>query len=246
MKRLVFSLLALLWTFPAFAQLPMTGAGKATPGGGVAPTIVYNGGATAGVASGSILTYSAVPISPGLVVVMTYDLSASLPITGVTLNGTAMTLVANTASSATLEGRIFQLVVASGTSATIVVTYNSAPSNGTGLVDSYTITGYSSTTATGTLQATSSGASVTSVNGNLVSSAGGVAVVGAAQRGGGSSSGVITASGVTLTVDRNCYAIAAFSCMTDDHASGLAATTNNVTATFNGSQVTLLIGASWR
>lgn len=50
MKRLFYALIVLLWVFPAFAQVPMTGGGKGVPGGAPTPTTLNPSDKAAGIA----------------------------------------------------------------------------------------------------------------------------------------------------------------------------------------------------
>lgn len=251
MKRFLLSLALLLgFLSPAIPQLMSTDIGGGGFGSGsVPPIIAFTGSQNTSVGAINTVTFSAITIAPGLVVVVVYNLdSLANPVISATLNAgggpVAMTFVADASSGSAIEASIFQLTVASGTSAIVAVTYTGAVNTGTSALDAYSITGLLSSTPT-TLQVDSGGSNVTSLNGNLASTSGGVAVVGAIQRTANSSTGVI--SGVTFSgPDRNCFQIAGFSCATTDHASGLSTATNSITATWNGSERSVLVGGAWR
>jgi hypothetical protein len=219
-------------------------AGSAAP-----PSIARTGGATSGTVASNTITFASVPIAAGLVVIVTQGLDTLInPITGIALDSgggpVAMSAVVDTSAGGSAEAAIYQLVVGSGTTASVAVTYTGTPAASSSIVDAYSITGLSSNTATGTLAVNGGAGSVSTLNGSLVSSAGGVAVIAATQRGGNSST--LSLTGVANTNDRNCFGIAGFSCTSNAHASSLTATTNTITATWNGSEHSVLVGAAWQ
>lgn len=123
MRRFFTTLILLLWTLPAFAQIPMTGAGKGAPGGGVSPVIwTATDNPVGQSAPGTSATFTAANIgtaSSDRIVVVAVN-TTNVVATAVTVGGISATKAVQEATI--LSGlQIWYAAVSSGTTANIIV-----------------------------------------------------------------------------------------------------------------------------
>lgn len=202
------------------------------------PTYISNVGT---VSSANIGTAA----SNRLVVVVFYDLNQNASAM-VSIGGVSATInaISNTPN---LTTGIASLVVPTGTTVSIAVTFSS--SAGFGAFDVYTITGLSSTTpvGSGTDNASSSGTATTSGT-TLATSSGGVVVVGSQQYGGGSATSDTISGTESYNPDHPSFVPSGgFSRNTTASAQATATSaSSSVTATWNGASYVTMAAASWR
>jgi hypothetical protein len=174
------------------------------------------------------------------------------PNTGVSATINGVTSTSNTiVSDSNITVSISAAVVPSGSTGvpvSVIYSGGSNPFSG-GVIDIYTVTGWSSSTPTGTTTNNTNPAVATSVTGTgLNTSAGGVIIAGIAQYENTSTSAVVSGSDpAPFTQDSPNGAIGTFGITTSAHASGISTNSNeSVTGTFNASNDSFVAAVAWR